>query len=224
MCGCIFKYENGPFCFPVKPLNSTPTHSQVATKNKYRILKFINAWDHIELQQCSFLWVCVGAAEKGKEQLGEGAEAVEAAADWLVPLYKGGFMVMSAFLRLLLLHFNQFGSKLNSNGWNETRPKPGTEPRVRLSVGVWVAKEHQPPHETLSWFIVMCLDDLAAAGRGTWRLISVSRSTLIWERYSLLSHLSDTRTVAGPIMLLFSTRVQYSLLPLVLHQPNAINS
>lgn len=156
------------------------------------------------------LGVCRGCS-KGEEHLGEGAEAVEAAADWLVPLHKGGFMVMSAFLRLLLLHFNQFGSKLNSNGWNETRPKAGTETWVPLSVGVSVAKEYQPPHGMLSWFIVMCLDDLAAAGRGTWRLISVSQSTLIWERHGLLSHLSDTRTIAGPIILLFSTSVQYSL-------------
>lgn len=168
------------------------------------------------------LCMCRGCS-KGEEHLGEGAEAVEAAADWLVPLHKGGFIVMS--LRLLLLQFNQFGSKLNSNGWNVTRPKPGTEHAfICRRIGGEGTPTPPPPHETLSWFIVMCLDDLAAAGRGTWRLISVSRSTLIWERHSLLSYLSDTRTIAGPIMLLFSTRVQYSLLPLERHQPNTINS
>lgn len=125
----IFKCENRPFWFSAKPLNSTSTHSRGATKKKQYYKKIINAWD-LELQQCSLLWVCRGCP------------------GWLFPLQKARFMVMSGFLRLLLLHFNYLWSKTNSNVW----PKCLTDWRleknpkwVYLPVCRWWKNTNPPP-------------------------------------------------------------------------------
>lgn len=54
---------------------------------------------------------------KGEGPLGEGAEAVEAAAaHWsLRPKHKERLMIMSAIQRLLLLRLNEFRSEIRSN-------------------------------------------------------------------------------------------------------------